>query len=114
MRKLKQRVRKELTEQGKEQIKTFVELGLKKYNLSDILSVVLDYANNWDDRPECAKVCFEHYEVEDEIKDLVRWDDKMNGWLSVKTDTAVNRDKIEEFILTQVYPYYNQQQTLFA
>lgn len=96
------------------QLERLAKYAVEKYEAKEVLMAVIDAIDNYSDRLDCAEAIIENSNIKDEVIEKARWNDKNNGWLCVKIEGLYNQYKVREFIETEICPYYNEQQTLFA
>jgi hypothetical protein len=96
------------------QIERLVKYAMQKYELKEILEAIVDNIDNYIDRDTFAEIATENSNVQDEVKEKVRHEDKINGWLCIKTESIYDQYKIEEFVQTEIAKTDNQYQLMIS
>jgi len=99
-------MRNKLTQSARnyQQQANLIELAIEKYGVSELFNTFLDTLH-WQDKEKIKD------RVKTEFEDDFRQDDKMNGFIILKIDNLEKKDKVENFLCNEIYPYYNEQQT---
>ena len=99
-----------ITTKDAEKLKGLIELAKEKFSIEDILFFFLDSVDNdYKERNETVKAILENSIIKDEIKEGLESELKTEGFLVLQITNMEQRNKIDEFLTTAIYPYYNEQ-----
>lgn len=97
----------------RKKIENLINAALNKFSHEELAEVFIDSVKNWRDREAVVELLL----LDDDFKQDLKFElmteltaDKMV--LNIKS--IADREKIENFICTEVCPYYNDQQGLFV
>jgi len=108
--KTTKQTKKMITTKDAEKLKGLIELAKEKFSIEDILFFFLDSVDNdYKERNETVKAILENSIIKDEIKEGLESELKTEGFLVLKITNMEQRNKIDEFLTTAIYPYYNEQ-----
>lgn len=108
--KTTKQTKKMITTKDAEKLKGLIELAKEKFSIEDILFFFLDSVDNdYKERNETVKAILENSIIKDEIKEGLESELKAEGFLVLQITNMEQRNKIDEFLTTAIYPYYNEQ-----
>jgi len=108
--KTTKQTKKMITTKDAEKLKGLIELAKEKFSIEDILFFFLDSVDNdYKERNETVKAILENSIIKDEIKEGLESELKTEGFLVLRITNMEQRNKIDEFLTTAIYPYYNEQ-----
>ncbi|MBP9690411.1 MAG: hypothetical protein KBE91_12410 [Bacteroidia bacterium] len=108
--KTTKQTKKMITTKDAEKLKGLIELAKEKFSIEDILFFFLDSVDNdYKERNETVKAILENSIIKDEIKEGLESELKTEGFLVLQITNMEQRNKIDEFLTTAIYPYYNEQ-----
>ena len=108
--KTTKQTKKMITTKDAEKLKGLIELAKEKFSIEDILFFFLDSVDNdYEERNETVKAILENSIIKDEIKEGLESELKTEGFLVLQITNMEQRNKIDEFLTTAIYPYYNEQ-----
>lgn len=108
--KTTKQTKKMITTKDAEKLKGLIELAKEKFSIEDILFFFLDSVDNdYKERNETVKAILANSIIKDEIKEGLESELKTEGFLVLQITNMEQRNKIDEFLTTAIYPYYNEQ-----
>lgn len=112
--KRKTKVKPPIKTAERERLENLINLAIERYRLEDIVSAFIEATDNWQDRSTVVKGLLESEGYKDEIKSEVEYEITQGKFL-IEANTLADQMKIQDFLCSEIFPYYNQQQTqLFA
>ncbi len=105
----KQTITKQITTKERETLDNLMELVLDKYKIEDIVFSFLDKITDWRVRDAMVTELLKDENVKDNIKDELQME-ILQGKFVVTVESMAQYDKLTDFVCTNIYPSYNDQQ----
>ena len=102
---------KHLTTKEAVQLENLIFAAKQKFNIKDIVSKFVD-SINWREQDEFIAALLSEKSVKDQLKDELKREMEIEGNVILKVENMEKRDKLEQFLSSTIYPYYNEQTTL--
>lgn len=112
--KRKTKVQPPIKTAERERLENLINLAVDKYRLEDIIDAFTEAVDNWRDRGTVVNCLLQYDSFKDQFKANLE-DEITQGKFLIEANTLADQMKIQDFLCTEIFPYYNQQQTqLFA
>lgn len=82
----------------------------EKYSIKDIVFYFLDSINYYKDRKDIVEQLLFDKDIKEELKDKLQSEMLEQGIIILKVDSLDKKSKLDDFIKTEIFPYYNEQQ----
>lgn len=105
----KQNITKKITTKERETLDNLMELVLDKYKIEDIVFSFLDKITDWRVRDAMVTELLKDENVKDTVKSELELE-IMQGKFVVNINTMDQHDKLTDFVCSNIYPSYNEQQ----
>lgn len=112
--KRKTKVKPPIKTAERERLENLINLAVEKYQLEDIIDAFTEAVNHWTDRETVVNCLLQCDSFKQEFKEKLE-DEILQSKIVIEVNTLADQMKIQDFLCTEIFPYYNQQQTqLFA
>ena len=96
-----------LTTNERNKIQTVIDAALERFDEETLMHIFLDRLD-WKQKSNILKTIIADDEMKEELKEELI--NSAPNTIVIKIDTMDKRDKIIDFLSTDIYPYYNEQQ----
>lgn len=103
-------MKKQISTREAEQLINLIEAAKEKFSIKDLMFYFMDSLNGWKEQTELIKTILADNNFKDEIKEEFKSEMKGDGFLIIKMDSLEKQNKLNDFLTTVIYPYYNEQQ----
>jgi len=112
--KRKTKVKPPIKTAERERLENLINLAIERYRLEDIIDAFTDAVDNWKDRETVVNCLLQYDSFKEQFKENLEAEITQGKFL-IEANTLADQMKIQDFLCTEIFPYYNQQQTqLFA
>ena len=91
-----------------QRLDNLMSAAVKRYEVEEIMASLLEHLT-YRDADICSEMLLKNDKLEDDIREKVRNEDKLNYFM-VKVETAKHKEQLEEFVMNNIYTSYNEQQ----
>lgn len=99
-----------MTTQNRNRIEPLIERALDAFNIEDLATVFLEKIDNWKQRELLVKTMLEDKEIKsDFISELEG--EILQDRIVIEVKEMTKIEKIKAFLTTEIFPFYNEQQT---
>lgn len=92
-----------------ELLERIIESAKERWTIKDIVFYFTDDMA-WDEKDELAAALMANEGIKESVEDIVKDELKQEGYTILKAETMEKKGKLEEFINSVLFPYYNEQQ----
>jgi len=103
-------MKKQITTTEAEQLKNLIHAAKGKFEIKDIVFFFLDSLQGWRERSEFVTALIKNEDIKNEVKQELQSEMQSEGFIVLKIDSMDKMSKLTDFLSTDIYPYYNEQQ----
>lgn len=103
-------MKKQITTTEAEQITKLIDAVKGKFEIKDIVFFFLDSLEGWREKSEFVSALIKNEEIKNEVKEELQSEMQIEGFIVLKIDSMDKKSKLKDFLSTDIYPYYNDQQ----
>jgi hypothetical protein len=103
-------MKKQITTTEAEQLTNFIHAAKGKFQIKDIVALFLDSLNGWREKSEFVDALIKNEDIKNDIKEELQSEMKSEGFIVLKINSMDKMSKLNDFLSTDIYPYYNEQQ----
>ena len=106
-------MKKQITTTEARQLEKLIHSVKGKFDIKDIVFYFLDSMKTWQEQSEFIEALIDNEEMKKELKEELQSEISADGFIVLKVESMDKKSKLEDFINSQIFPYYNEQETLF-
>ena len=106
-------MKKQITTTEARQLEKLIHSVKNKFEIKDIVFFFLESIKTWKEKSNFIDALIDNEEMKTDIKEELESEMISEGFIVLKVENLVKRGKIEDFINSEIFPCYNEQQTFF-